>query len=214
MTTTRPKVFGIGMPKTGTTTLGQCLRALGYNLHEPAWPDRMALLEDWIRGDRDSLRAAVEAHDAFEDIPWCLAFRWLDEEFPGSRFVLTRRRDPERWLASVKPWSIRHSPDLRRSRELLYGYDYPQGHEKVYLDRYVRSLDEVRAYFRGRDDLVEVCWDEGHGWDELCPFLGAGVPQWSFPNANSASSGSRITRWTPVNHVLRLWSEVCGTSRG
>jgi len=57
MKTTRPKAFGTGMPETGTTTLGQCLRILGYDLHEPAWPDRMALMEAWMRGERDSLRA-------------------------------------------------------------------------------------------------------------------------------------------------------------
>lgn len=146
----------------------------------------------------------MKAHDAFEGAPWRLAFRWLDEEFPGSRFVLTRRRDSERWLASVKPWSIRNAPDLRRSRKLLYGYDYPQGHEGAYLDRYLRGLDEVRKYFRGRDDLAEVRWDEDHGWEELWAFLGVKLPPSRFPHANSASSGSSITRWTPLNHVLGL----------
>ncbi len=30
----RPKVFGIGFHKTGTTSLGRALRALGYRVHK------------------------------------------------------------------------------------------------------------------------------------------------------------------------------------
>jgi len=46
----------------------------------------------------------------------------------------------------------------------------------------------VREYFRDRpDDLLEVCWEEKHGWSELASFLNEAFPEVKFPHKNRTS---------------------------
>ena len=75
------KVFGIGLSKTGTTSLSAALAILGYrSKHFPK--------------DEDFAR-----YDAFSDITVAMKFKTLDRFFPGSQFIYTVRDEPA-WLAS------------------------------------------------------------------------------------------------------------------
>ena len=42
----------------------------------------------------------VHKYDAFQDNPWPILFRELDESFPGSKFIMTRRNS-DSWIKSV-----------------------------------------------------------------------------------------------------------------
>jgi hypothetical protein len=54
---------------------------------------------------------------------------------------------------------------------------------------YNEHNNAVKEYFVGRpDDLLVVCWEEGHGWSEICGFLGLPVPELPFPHKNAAGS--------------------------
>ena len=177
------KVFGIGWAKTGTTTLGRCLEVLGYR-HVG---QRLDLVPHLERGDFAAIQAVAAEADAFEDWPWLLLFRELDRAFPGSRFVLTTRV-PARWLRSYLNM-LRHpvfvNDELTHVRRVLYGLPFPDVTAEQLLDRYQRHHDAVFEHFRGRrDDLLVVDWEEGHGWTELCRFLGHEVPDQAFPREN------------------------------
>ena len=121
-----PKIFGIGLNKTGTTTLSQCGRILGYRCTSCS----RSLLEDWVlRNDLSRIRAVVNQFDLFEDWPWPLIYQELDLMFPGSKFILTTRRNESLWLASLKKHSMRTHP-TQHCRQLAYGYSFPHRHEK------------------------------------------------------------------------------------
>lgn len=178
------KVFGIGLNKTGTTTLGLCLQRLGYSHYSFDLP----LLEQVRAGNLRSLIAAVDKHDSFEDWPYPLVFDRLDTLYPGSRFILTRRCSPQVWLRSLEAHALRTDPVLGpRARSLAYGWPYPQLARDAHLSCYQDHLRRVRDHFRDRPgDLLEVCWEEEASWDPLCFFLGLPVPQEPFPHANAA----------------------------
>jgi hypothetical protein len=36
--------------------------------------------------------------------------------------------------------------------------------------------------------LLEICWEKGHGWKELCAFLGKDIPKIALPHENKSSS--------------------------
>jgi hypothetical protein len=38
--------------------------------------------------------------------------------------------------------------------------------------------------------MVELCWEEGDGWPQLCGFLGHAVPEAPFPRMNTATDRS------------------------
>jgi hypothetical protein len=51
--------------------------------------------------------------------------------------------------------------------------------------RYLSHIQEIRDYFKDRpDDLLEICWENGDGWEKLANFLGKPVPQEPFPHRN------------------------------
>ena len=184
----RHKVFGIGLNKTGTTTLAECLKHLGYR-HTTSNLELTRCVEN---GDLAPVFRYADSYDSFEDWPWPLVYRELDQRFPGSKFILTRRRDAATWLRSLKTHALLTGPT--EFRRIAYGYAVPQGHEAEHLARYETHNAEVCRYFRDRPgDFLEVCWEEGAGWNELCSFLGRQVPDIPFPHANrTADKSTRI----------------------
>jgi hypothetical protein len=135
--------------------------------------------------------AKVAEYDAFEDNPWPVLYKELDQRFPGSKFVLTRR-PAEAWIRSmVKDFATTETP----MRRWIYGEDAgcPEGNEDVYIARYERHNKEVLEYFKDRpDDLLVFDLPKGDGWDKLCGFLGHDIPNEPFPHANKASLSRKI----------------------
>lgn len=177
------KIFGIGWAKTGTTTLGHCLRTLGYD-HQG---QNLSLVDGIMRGDLEKTLRIAAAKQSFDDWPWILLFRELDTAFPGSRFILTTR-DPARWLASYRAMLGGEGPpaaDMARIRTYLYGLDVHAASDEALRDRFMRHNADVIDYFTRRPhDLLVVDWEQGHGWRELCGFLGRPVPEETFPHLN------------------------------
>jgi hypothetical protein len=202
------KIFGIGLNKTGTTTLGVCLRRLGCR-HASF---DLALLEQVNRGDLRGLFAVVDAHDSFEDWPYPLVFEALDRHYPGSRFILSRRRSPQAWLSSLAAHALRTDPRIGpRCRSLAYGQPFPQLDPAGHLRIYEAHLARVRAHFHHRpDDLLEVCWEEEARWEPLCRFLGVEVPDEPFPHANPAVPGDPERRLQNERLIRAGLSDAAG----
>lgn len=179
------KIFGIGLNKTGTTTLGKCLQLLGYS-HSSF---NSHYLKQVSRGRYRGLFRHVALFDSFEDWPYPLAYEKLDCQFPGSKFILTRRSSAKVWFASLESHSMRTDPRIGRdTRILAYGWSYPQLNPAAHISRYQSHLVRVRTYFQNRpNDLLEVCWEEDSSWDTLCAFLDKPHPTVAFPHENRGS---------------------------
>lgn len=192
------KVFCIGFHKTGTTSLAKALKELGYTVTGPN-----AVRDPNISQNvYDVAFPLVEKFDAFQDNPWPLLFRELDERYPNSKFILTVRR-PEDWIRS----QVKHfGTDVTPMRQWIYGVGSPEGNEAVYVERFELHNREVLSYFQDRsDDLLVMDLAAGDGWEKLCPFLGKEIPEISFPHANKAEdrSGSRWRRRIPLRSSLK-----------
>lgn len=193
------KIFGIGLNKTGTTTLAWCGESLGFRV---ARCDRDLLRDLVINRNFDRLNHVVSRYNLFQDWPWPLFYRKLDEMFPGSKFILTVRRDEKTWLESLKRHAIRKHP-TNHSRNLAYGYSFPHGREQEHLRIYRKHNADVRAYFKERrNDFIELCWENGDGWDRLCRFLGKDIPDVPFPHANKGSARGARVIWRTINRLL------------
>jgi hypothetical protein len=177
------KVFGIGLNKTGTKTLGACLRHFGFN-HMSC---RRDLLEAFRTNRWDEVFAVTDQYDSFEDWPYPLMYRELLQRY-GSKaaFILTTRDTPEIWLESLKTHSLQSNPD-RHCRLMAYGYNYPHGYEHEHIEFYDVHNRSVVRHFAERgasSQLLTICWEQGHGWKELCHFLQVAEPETAFPHAN------------------------------
>lgn len=184
----KSKVFCIGFHKTGTTSLALALRLLGYRVTGPNGTKDPDIAHKVYQMADDLVRQ----YDAFQDNPWPVLYRYLDENYPGSKFIMTIRSS-ESWIRSqVKDFGLSETP----MRRWIYGVGCPEGNEDIYVARYEKHNREVLAYFSERpDDLLILDLPNGHGWPELCGFLGVPVPDKPFPHANKASSSRRIKNW-------------------
>lgn len=180
----KSKVFCVGLNKTGTTTFGAAMSRLGYRVW--GWNSYAAdFTLHWHEGVfTPTMQKALNNHEAFEDLPWPLLFRQLDERVPDAKFVLTIRRSPEAWLQSIQTHIKRADPWA--GHFLIYGSYDPVGDRERYLRTYNDHNAAVRAHFASRPGkLLEMCFEQGDGWRELCAFLGVkDIPVEPFPHEN------------------------------
>jgi hypothetical protein len=168
------KVFGIGLSRTGTTSLTRALGSLGWRgLHYPV-PQNAA----------NVLRLA-EQYDALTDTPVIPVYKILAERYSDARFVLTVRHISE-WLDSCRSHfggSDSARGGKRACRIAVFGV--PMFVEEAFRETYRRHLHDVRGYFNSqRERLLIMNLCGGQGWETLCPFLGVPVPDDPFPHTN------------------------------
>ena len=179
------KVVGIGLPKTGTTSLGYCFRRLGFK-HRTYDMDLALKVK---RNQVDEALREAERFEAFEDWPWFAIYREWDQRFPNSKFILTLRKDTATYVASLKG---HHEREGIRNKEFVKPpyWDEVFGMEPANWDyeksalRYERHNQEVLEYFGDRvgQDLLVVSWEKGDGWAELSRFLNKRAPDEPFPH--------------------------------
>ena len=96
MNSRQSKIFGVGLSKTGTTSLARALEILGYKTRDYLGVTR------YSPSDLSSIDLQIiDSNDAFTDTPIPSFYRELDTRYPGSKFILTVR-DTDDWLQSCK----------------------------------------------------------------------------------------------------------------
>jgi Sulfotransferase domain/N-terminal domain of galactosyltransferase len=183
------RLFGIGMHKTGTTSLHESLKTLG--LDSAHWKSA-----HWAKAIWDEMALAgrsptLEKSYALCDLPITLMFRELDKAYPGSKFILTTR-DESKWIMSVENhWNpvinpFREAwdsdPFTHRVHRELYGrktFD-----REAFIERFRRHNADVAEHFKGRPgDLLTINVDRDPTWGPLCRFLDKKVPTGKYPQA-------------------------------
>lgn len=197
MANSSAKIFGIGLSKTGTTSLANALQILGYKTK-----DNMGVV-NYAKGDIGSVDLDfVETHDALTDTPIPSFYRELDARYPGSKFILTAR-ESEGWLMSCKKQFTDRFAKVQTDAHTrlfmdLYGTDVFDAQR--FASGYARFVDGVREYFKDRpQDLLIINVAGGEGWEQLCPFLGRAVPDVPFPKANVTQ-----VRWMSVDDIVAV----------
>ena len=179
----KPKVFGIGFQKTGTTTLGVIFDRLGYKTAGYHQFRHLAAREgvELSEIEAEVLRIAEE-YDAAKDTPWPLFYQSLDCAFPGSKFIHVTR-DPDKWIASAVKDFKNHPNAIHQA---IYGVSCPKGHEEIWLERYERHNREVREYFADRtEDFLSLRLEDGITYEAVCDFLGEPRVGEGAPKANT-----------------------------
>lgn len=153
------KIFGIGLSRTGTTSLSKAFALLGYDLiHYPS--------EEQLH----DLGPAIGACD----LPVARFYKDLDKRYPGSKFIYTVR-EKESWLKSIKrhmdakPYATLNEWG-KKNRDAVYEWTYFDRNN--YLKNYDEHDKDIREYFDGREeDLLEIDICSGEGWEKMLPFL-------------------------------------------
>ncbi len=199
------KIFGVGLNKTGTTTLGAAAALFG--LRTKSW-DAALFRSTIINKERAVLWETIDQFDVFDDFPYSLLYREIDARYPGSKFVLTERESVEKWLKSIKAHAMRASP-LSVTHKTVYGSRFPHGNEDAYIDYYNNHNTEARGYFDGRpDDFLTICWEKEKDLDRLAEFFGVEAPTTPVPHANARAAKLANPTRLAYNFAARLWQNL------
>lgn len=195
------KIFGIGLSKTGTSSLAAALEILGYRTRD--YPG----LTIYSPGDLASIDPAVLEHnEALTDTPIPSFYRELDAHYPGAKFILTVR-EMDGWLLSCKKQftaKLAEKQNEAHNRLFMDLYGTAVFDEALFRAGYARFVEGVLRHFQGRPgDLLVLDVAGGDGWDKLCAFLGKPVPELPFPKANV----TRI-RWMDLQQLVSIAREA------
>lgn len=200
----REKIFGIGLSRTGTTSLTEALRLLGYAaVHCP-----LSIVSFNGKGLKLSTKV-VGRFDAFTDSPVARMYRELDDAFPGSKFILTTR-PLDKWMASVRRMRpsfvlLKALPKVRQlARDLCGTTSFS---DDAALERaFINHTRRVREYFGRRldRDLLVLDVSAADAWERLCAFLGQATPPRPFPHCNRGYSTTYANMRDLIRHSWPL----------
>jgi hypothetical protein len=199
------KIFIIGLPRTGTTSVSALLLNHDFKVAHTALTKQAFLLADVI-----------------SDTPCFCDYRQLDRLFPGSKYIYLHR-DVDSWLPSIKMLLNKIDNHIQQSKHLnpviKRCFDDVIGilSEKRILDKqhltqcYNHHQDQVKRYFSNRDDLLQINLSENGCLNHLLDFLN--IPYNSgevFPHLNR---GRMITEWRDIKHPNKVDSNASGPER-
>lgn len=171
------KVLGLGLSKTGTTSLGLALEALGYRNYD--------------------CPGAISRLDGFDSATDCTpALWWRKGRITADKYIITLRSLDD-WLKSIKAHWARNchkfeghrqkAPAMWEMRHYFYaGNDFD---EDIFRKAYSLHKEEV---LKNAKPLLVYYLCEGEGWEPLCEFLDKPIPDHPFPHVNRTGRPDHI----------------------
>ena len=197
------KVFGIGLSKTGTTSLSSALKLLGIKTNQfPMDTETRDELNTYLETGRFSLSVA-EKYDAVIDVVPCVMFEGLYRKYPDAKYILTVRNVDE-WFTSfqglyerqlMKCMGLLNPGDEPNEigKSLISAFTHIYGteilDEAIYKGRFLKYNREIANFFDSEknNNLLVMNITDGDGWNRLCPFLGLDTIHTPFPHANKTT---------------------------
>ena len=187
-------VIGAGFGRTGTMSLKLALDRLGFG---PCYhmvevfknPKASGYWEAAADGRPVDWEEVFAGYGSTVDWPSATFYKQLANAYPEAKVILTVR-DPEAWFASTQATifsrHIRDDTEDDWQRMVLKVisdlFDRRMTDKAKLIEVYQRHSEEVRRTIPQERLLV---YEVADGWEPLCRFLDAEVPNESMPRANS-----------------------------
>ena len=189
-------VISPGFGRTGTMSMKAALERLGfgpcYHMSEVYEQGHVDAWIDIIEGRAPDWSTMFNKFRAVVDWPATAFWKSIRASNPDAKVLLTRR-DPEQWYESISKTIFEA---LRAPTD-----DAERAHWRVYTRRLI--LERTFGNDLGHDNAIAVLrahendviasvpanellvYEVGDGWEPLCTFLRAPVPDDPFPHANT-----------------------------
>lgn len=197
------KLFIIGLPRTGTTSISVALLDYGFKVAHTAYT-----------------KHAFELANVISDAPCFCDYRELDQLFPGSGFVYLERA-LDRWVPSMQmlltkmlpqlaPKTGYLNPVLKRAMNHTFNLlatDAPLQKEHLEIC-YLQHKKQVNDYFGARKDFLRIDLSHETSLQELLAFIGITTQgPTRFPQVNS---GKQVDHWKTIKHPNKINSFSAG----
>ncbi|MBW8752965.1 MAG: hypothetical protein JF595_02255 [Sphingomonadales bacterium] len=194
------KVIGAGLGRTGTLTLKTALEMLRlgpchHMIEVFANPAQVPFWNRAAAGEAVEWDEVFGDYNATVDWPGCHFYAALADRYPDAKVILSRR-DPERWYESISETILKSMVAMGLGADPIpedhpmwfggtiipqktFGFDFSKDNV---IAAFERHNAEVMATIAPERLLV---FEAAQGWEPLCAFLGAAVPDQPFPRTNS-----------------------------
>lgn len=197
------KLFIIGLPRTGTTSISVALLDYGFKVAHTAYTKR-----------------AFELADVISDAPCFADYQELDKLFPNSKFVYLNR-ELSGWIPSMQMLLKKMLPELAPKT----GYLHPVLKRCIntvfsplsvsdplnsqYLEScYLTHQHRIFNYFSGRDNLLSIDVSQEKSLRKLLDFLAVDAENAKeFPHLNV---GKKVDNWKEYKHANKINSLSAG----
>jgi hypothetical protein len=202
---TYKKIFIIGLPRSGTTSICAAMLELGYNVAHTAYTQK-----------------AFDNACVIADTPIFADYKQLDSFYPNSKFIYLSR-DSDKWIPSIKQLLQRMYVNVTRVdggfntiikrcyRKTFAPFTLENIEDDDFLARcYLQHMNEVNQYFAERaQDLLTIDISEPTSYAKLLSFLSLRDinKQGCFERMNS---GGKVTAWKDLKHDKKVESTKNG----
>ncbi|TLU65060.1 hypothetical protein FE810_09025 [Thalassotalea litorea] len=165
----KSKVFGIGLNKTGTTSLGVFCHTLGFSHSTEVYTAEK--IKDFLAND-EALFHEADMFDMHEDWPWPVKYESLFYKYPDAKFILTLRADAEQWFLSLANTSTKDGPS--KVKKIFYGDEIVGSHNKSsIIEIYKNHQEQVIKFFTDNDPsrLLVIRTNDLNKEELICDFL-------------------------------------------
>jgi hypothetical protein len=180
------KVYCTGWHKTGTTSLAEALRVLGYNVCDDAYrfPPQGETFDEMV----DTL---LRGYDGFADMPWPVLAPQIMREHPDWYFVHTVRPVEDWWESAETHFSGTTHP----VREWAYGEPDPSEAPSLWRRTYVAHNKQIEALSGEVEHFLRLPLQSDNKMERLSTFLGRATPPMEYPhkNQNATQAGAICT---------------------
>jgi len=197
------KLFILGLPRTGTTSICSTLLALNYAVAHTAYT-----------------QTTFDQATAIADTPVFNDYQALDHYYPNSQFIyLTRTAN--KWIPSIKQLLLRmfnnvvrddggFNPIIKRCyTEIFSPFTLENiNNDDFLLACYNQHKTAVTQYFEQQNlPVLFIDISETNSYQALLDFLNVKSTSTTFPTLNM---GGKVTAWKDLKHPLKIESTKNG----
>lgn len=199
------KIFIIGLPRTGTTSICSAMLELGYNVAHTAYTQK-----------------TFDNAQVIADTPIFTDYKQLDSFYPNSKFIYLSRGS-DKWIPSIKQLLQRMYVNVTRDDggfNIIIKRCYQKTFSPFTVDNieddeflaecYLQHRNEIKHYFAERSqDLLTIDISANDSYEKLLSFLSLPClhKQNKFEQMNS---GGKVTAWKDLKHVKKVESTKNG----
>lgn len=191
------KIFIIGLPRTGTTSISVALLDYGFKVAHTAYTKR-----------------AFELANVIADAPCFADYQELDALFPNSKFVYLNRA-LDAWLPSMQMLLTKMLPELapktgylnpvlkRCMNNTFMPFSAAEPLSREHLTQcYLAHQKTVQNYFANRNDLLSIDISQTGSLKQLLDFIGIDAQNpGDFPRLNM---GKQVDSWKEFKHPNKV----------
>ena len=194
------KIFIIGLPRTGTTSVCAAMLNLGFRVAHTAYTDR-----------------CFDQAQVIADTPIFCDYQQLDKTYPNAKFIYLDR-ELHKWLPSIEQLLARmhinliredggFNPIIKRCYLKIFSrYIFANDKNLELLSQcYQQHNEQVNNYFQQRTtDFLSIDISKHDSYDKLLTFLSLDKSVNTNSDFKKLNVGGKVTAWKDIESALKI----------